>query len=133
MKLFDELYLLRKAFCFFIPIVFAVQVSAQLNANFTATIQQGCSPLVVQFNDVSTGSPTQWLWDFGNGNTSTKQNPQAVYIDAKNYTITLTVKNASGENTTVKKRFYRCSPKSCCIIYCKPNRRLRTLKCFIYR
>ncbi len=105
MKLFDRLHSLRKAFCFFIAILTTIQISAQLNANFTATIQQGCSPLVVQFTDASSGTPTQWLWDLGNGATSVKQNPSAVYIDSGKYTVTLTVKNASGENTVTKKDF----------------------------
>ena len=52
MKLFDRLHLLKKAFCFFVAILIIIHASAQLNANFTATIQQGCSPLVVQFTEL---------------------------------------------------------------------------------
>ncbi len=105
MKFFDRLHLLRKAFCFFIATLLTISLSAQLNAGFTATVQEGCSPLVVQFTDVSSGNPTQWFWDLGNGATSVKQNPSAVYIDSGKYTVTLTVKNASGENTVTKKDF----------------------------
>jgi len=56
----------------------------------------------VSFVDNSTGSPTSWLWDFGDGNTSTEQNPTHVYDLGGGYTVNLTVKNAVGSNTTSK-------------------------------
>jgi PKD repeat protein len=56
----------------------------------------------VSFVDNSTGSPTSWLWDFGDGNTSTEQNPTHVYDVGGGYTVNLTVKNAVGSNTTSK-------------------------------
>lgn len=56
----------------------------------------------VSFVDNSTGSPTSWLWDFGDGNTSTEQNPTHVYDIGGRYTVNLTVKNAVGSNTTSK-------------------------------
>lgn len=56
----------------------------------------------VSFVDNSTGSPTSWLWDFGDGNTSTEQNPTYVYDVRGGYTVNLTVKNAVGSNTTSK-------------------------------
>lgn len=94
-----------KRVLYLFTVLISANASAQLNADFTATMQQGCSPLVVQFNDASAGNPTQWLWDLGNGNTSTRQNPGATYFNPGKYTITLTIKNASGENTVVKKDF----------------------------
>lgn len=68
-------------------------------ANFSATPQTGCSPLIISFQDLSTGNPTSWSWDFGNGNTSSLQNPSATYITPGTYTIRLTATNASGSNT----------------------------------
>jgi len=68
-------------------------------ANFSANPQTGCSPLIVLFQDLSTGNPTSWSWDFGNGNTSTLQNPSATYITPGTYTIRLTATNATGSNT----------------------------------
>ncbi len=104
MKFFDRLCMLKWLLLFCI-IFISINTSAQLNANFTATVQQGCGPLVVQFNDASIGNPSQWIWDLGNGATSTEKNPSNVYIDSGKYTITLTIKNASEENTIVKKEF----------------------------
>ena len=37
-------------------------------ANFTANVTSGTAPLAVQFTDTSSGSPTEWNWDFGEGN-----------------------------------------------------------------
>lgn len=71
-------------------------------ANFTANRTSGCSPLIVQFTDQSTGSPTSWHWDLGNGSTSTIQNPTATYITPGSYTITLIATNANGSNTVTK-------------------------------
>lgn len=109
MKSFGRLHMLKRAL-YSIVMLISINASAQLNADFTATIQQGCSPLVVQFNDASTGNPTQWFWDLGNGSTSSKKNPSTIYIDSGKYTVTLTVKNASGENTVVKKGFITVHP-----------------------
>ncbi len=78
---------------------------AQLNANFTASVQQGCSPLVVQFTDLSTGNPTQWNWDLGNGATSIFQNPGAIYVVPGSYTVILTVTNAGGQSTITKTNY----------------------------
>jgi len=74
-------------------------------ANFTANPIAGCSPLLVSFTDVSTGNPTSWNWDFGNGNTSTLQNPSSSYLTPGKYTVTLTVKNASGTNVLVRSQY----------------------------
>lgn len=71
-------------------------------ANFTASTLSGCSPLVVNFQDQSTGSPTEWFWDFGNGATSTLRNPSTTYFLPGSYTIKLTVTNATGSNTLTR-------------------------------
>jgi len=57
---------------------------------------------VVSFFDKSTGSPTAWKWDFGDGNTSTRRNPTHVYGKIGGYTVTLTVRNAAGSDTISK-------------------------------
>ncbi len=85
-----------------------IQTSASAQApvaNFTANVVSGCSPLVVQFSDQSTGNPTSWLWDLGNGGTSTVRNPTATYTTPGSYTIRLTVTNSSGSNSITKTSF----------------------------
>ncbi|MBL7708779.1 MAG: PKD domain-containing protein [Chitinophagaceae bacterium] len=74
-------------------------------ANFTGTPLSGCSPLIVVFQDLSTGNPTSWNWDFGNGNTSTLQNPTASYFTPGTYTVQLTATNANGSNTLTRTQY----------------------------
>ena len=50
----------------------------------------------VQFSDLSTGVPSSWSWDFGDGATSTLRNPSHVYASPGTYTATLTAWNACG-------------------------------------
>jgi PKD repeat protein len=69
---------------------------------FTASPLSGCSPLVVNFQNQTTGTVTAWLWNFGNGNTSTLQNPTATYFTPGTYTVSLTATNATGSNTVTK-------------------------------
>ncbi len=63
-------------------------------ANFNANPTSGYAPLSVQFTDMSQNA-TKWNWDFGDGNTSTDQNPKYTYYAAGNYTINLTAINAN--------------------------------------
>ncbi|WP_280658632.1 PKD domain-containing protein [Geodermatophilus sp. DF01_2] len=69
-------------------------------ASFTATPTSGQAPLTVAFQDTSTGSPTSWAWDFGDGGTSTAQNPSHEYTAAGTYTVTLRATNSSGTGTS---------------------------------
>lgn len=66
-------------------------VRAQLKAAFTADNTMGCGQLSVQFTDQSTGNPSQWHWDFGNGNTASVQNPAASFTTPGTFPVTLTV------------------------------------------
>jgi PKD repeat protein len=57
----------------------------------------------VQFNDNSTNYPNAWGWDFGDGDTSTLQNPTHAYTAIGNYSVTLHAyqyANTSITNTT---------------------------------
>ncbi len=90
--------------------IFLLQViahAAKPVANFTSNKTQGCSPLnSVVFTSTSTGSPTTYFWDFGNGNTSTLPSPSASFINNTSntlvYTVKLTVSNASGSDSITK-------------------------------
>jgi len=64
---------------------------AKITADFTASPTSGPGPLKVQFYDKSTGSPTNWFWDFGDGSTSTGvKDPSHTYQYSGEYTVTLT-------------------------------------------
>ncbi len=90
------------------------KVSAQRPvADFTASPLSGCAPLTVRFTDNSTGTPTKYSWDLGNGTVSGLKNPVTTYFKSGFYNITLTVSNTSGSNTIRKNQFIR--------IYDKPS------------
>ncbi|PWR76237.1 DUF3821 domain-containing protein [Methanospirillum stamsii] len=64
----------------------------KISADFIGSPTSGASPLNVKFTDKSTGEPTNWFWDFGDGYTSAGvQNPSHTYTFGGKYTVTLTV------------------------------------------
>jgi len=71
-----------------------------LVASFGASTLAGDAPLTVSFTDESTGTVTDWLWLFGDGATSTEQNPTHVYADPGTYTPVLIVSGPDGSDTT---------------------------------
>ena len=62
----------------------------------------GPVPLRVAFKDTTTNHPTSWLWDFGDGNTSTDQNPVHIYSTPGIYNVTLSATNANGYTAVSK-------------------------------
>tara|TARA_Y100000031_G_scaffold40132_1_gene46264 strand:- start:2206 stop:2580 length:375 start_codon:yes stop_codon:yes gene_type:complete len=59
---------------------------------------QGTAPLTLAFTNTSTGDNLTHYWDFGDGNTSTLQNPTHTYVTAGFYSCILTVTNENGTN-----------------------------------
>ena len=71
-------------------------------ASFTATPDTGAAPLDVAFEDTSTGAPTSWSWNFGDGSSSTAQNPTHTFRNPGTYSVTLTARNEGGSTTATK-------------------------------
>jgi PKD repeat protein len=71
-----------------------VPATPNVNPAFTFSPSNPVTAQVIHFTDASTGSPTSWAWDFGDGVTSTDQNPVHAYAYARDYTVTLSVRNA---------------------------------------
>lgn len=71
-------------------------------ADFSGTPLSGSAPLTVAFTDLSTNTPTSWAWTFGDGGTSTDQNPTHVYGYPGTYAVALTATNLGGANTMSK-------------------------------
>ena len=80
-------------------ITFCAQSSAPVAA-FTGSPTFGVAPLTVIFTDSSTGSPTTWNWNFGDGSSvnATQRNPVHTYASAGTYTVKLTATNSAGSN-----------------------------------
>jgi PKD repeat protein len=82
------------------------------NASFNSSVVSGFSPLTVALTDTSTGAPTSWAWNFGNGTTSTVQSPSVTYTAAGTYTVSLIASNASGSSAALTKTITLTAPAS---------------------
>jgi PKD repeat protein len=68
-------------------------------ASFTASPTSGAAPLTVNFTDASTGLMGGWAWVFGDGNTSTSQNPSDIYVNPGTHTVQEIVSGPGGSGT----------------------------------
>lgn len=71
-------------------------------ANFSTNISSGIVPLSVKFTDLSENVSawfSEWNWDFGDGITSTVQNPIHTYSEAGTYIVNLTISNEEGTDS----------------------------------
>ncbi len=74
--------------------------NAPLEAEFTYYVADNCNGEVL-FYDNSSGQPVSWHWDFGDGNTSTDQNPTHYYSSPGTYTVTLTVEDSNQQTSQI--------------------------------
>ncbi|MBE0536419.1 MAG: PKD domain-containing protein, partial [Phycisphaerae bacterium] len=83
----------------------AVGQAAPIKAEFMANNRIGSDRTVVNFVDQSSGNITGWLWDFGDGQTSTEQNPVHLYDKRGTYTVKLTVSGPGGSSTETEEDY----------------------------
>ncbi|TVR77751.1 MAG: PKD domain-containing protein [Chitinophagaceae bacterium] len=88
-----------------------VEVLGNPQAGFTVSDSLACeAPFTVQFTDNSVDA-VDWLWDFGDGNTSTDQNPVHTYLNTGTYSVSLTVSNIAGcSNSTTESGLIQIVP-----------------------
>ncbi|MBC7536529.1 MAG: PKD domain-containing protein [Ferruginibacter sp.] len=79
-------------------------------AAFDATPRNVCAEMAVVFTDLSTGTVTDWLWDFGDGGGSILQNPQHQYTDTGNFYVQLIVSNNGCPDTLRIDNFIHVDP-----------------------
>jgi PKD repeat protein len=82
-----------------------ITVLAIPKADFTADKTRGGAPMSVTFTDKSLNAPTSWKWDFGDGSSSTEQNPTHTYTTLGTFTVKLTASNKDGSDSTSKENF----------------------------
>jgi len=71
------------------------------NANFLISQMGNYAPSAVQFSDNSEHA-VSYYWNFGDGGSSSEENPKHIYTKGGNYNVTLRVNNATGESTITK-------------------------------
>lgn len=76
--------------------------------DFKANITNACDG-EIYFIDQSTNGPTSWSWNFGDGSTSTQQNPTHFYQNDGTYNVTLTATNSFGNNSITKNGYITVS------------------------
>jgi len=74
-------------------------------ANFVADSTVGTVPFTVNFSDSSSGNISNWLWDFGDGTSSTSQNPSHTYESADTFSISLIVSGLGGADTVSRANY----------------------------
>ncbi|MDB4533317.1 PKD domain-containing protein [Vicingaceae bacterium] len=70
-------------------------------ADFTNNVDTTCTGEIF-FTDISTNAPNDWLWNFGDGNTSTLKNPVHTYMANGLYSVELIAINSIGNNSVIK-------------------------------
>lgn len=110
MKLLKQIPFYIKLLFALLQIVFILvpqqNAHAQIpSAAFTANVQAGCIPLTVQFNNQSAGA-SNYIWDFGNGNTSTVHNPVIVFNNSGSFNVKLVAISSSGIRDSVQKNSF---------------------------
>lgn len=81
--------------CFSDPVSCTVNVSSPPTAAFIDTVSS-TSGFTYNFTDMSTGGATSWLWNFGDGGSSTTQSPSYTYSSNGPQTVCLTAANGNG-------------------------------------
>jgi PKD repeat protein len=84
-------------------------------ANFNANKQIEFVGNPIQFNDLSIQGPTNWNWDFGDGQTSTEQHPVHTYLTSGLFNVSLAVSNHFGSDTEFKTAYINILPVDQCL------------------
>ena len=87
--------------------------------DFTSNYVPGGCVNPIQFTDRSTNLPASWLWNFGDGTTSTLQNPTHQYAATGRYAVSLSASNANGTTTVTRPNAVAVSVP--CLVYCAAN------------
>lgn len=88
------------------------------------TVSASCAGLPTVFTDATDQSEAtikSWAWDFGDGQTSTDQNPTHTYTNAGNYTVALTVTNENGCVSSVTHQLHVSKLSKAAFIYAAPG------------
>jgi len=81
-----------------------------LQADFKVDVVAGCSPVNSVYTDLSSGTVTNWLWDFGDGTTAPGASATHGYSKAGIYTVTLRVSGPDGTSSESKTNWIQVGP-----------------------
>jgi len=78
-------------------------------ADFNASPTSGTRPLTVNFTDLSSGTVSSWMWDFGDSGSSNTRNPSHIYQSDGLYTVSLIVSGPGGNDSETKVNYISVS------------------------
>jgi len=87
-----------------------IEVLPLPEADFHANNTTVCANVTIGFFDDSTGTYDSWYWDFGDGSSSTVQNPSHAYTNAGSYTVSLNISGGYGEDAETKADYITILP-----------------------
>ncbi|MEN9414869.1 MAG: hypothetical protein RLZ62_1173 [Bacteroidota bacterium] len=106
---------MKKLLSFFTFSAFILSVNAQKPlATFTVPTGKLVAPVEVTFTSEAKKPVDSWLWDFGDGSTSTEANPVHRYTQSGNHQVSLTTKKGS-KTTTIKQMIQVTAPERCLV------------------
>lgn len=88
-------------------------------AGFTAGPLTSCNG-IIQFTQTSTGNPTAFWWDFGDGQQTSVPNPNHVYNQNGTYSVTLAVSNSAGADTLTLDNYVHVNISETCDTFLVP-------------
>lgn len=121
LKFFSDTYVTNAGFV----MTWACQIPSNPPvADFEANATTSCTG-EINFEDQTTGGPNAWNWNFGDGSTSTLQNPTHVYQQDGTYTVTLIASNNIGSDTFALQNYITIdrpdAPVANGVILCSPD------------
>jgi PKD repeat protein len=121
LKFFSDTYVTNAGFV----MTWACQIPSNPPvADFEANATTSCTGEIT-FEDQTTGGPNAWNWNFGDGSTSTLQNPTHVYQQDGTYTVTLIASNNIGSDTFALQNYITIdrpdAPVANGVILCSPD------------
>jgi hypothetical protein len=79
-------------------------------ASFSAAATTVCQGGSIAFSDNTAGAPTAWSWNFGDGGTSTQQNPSHTFNTAGTFTVIMTATVSGNSNTQTRTGYITVYP-----------------------
>ena len=94
-------------------VILTIVSISEVWAEFTSDLTEIVEGETVEFYDSSSGNPTHYDWNFGDGSDSHLRNPQHAYNDPGTYTVTLSVLNDLYSDKMTKKNYITVKEKEC--------------------
>jgi len=103
----DAIFVMNNPFYSSMPAIPGIKPSFM--ADFKVSTRSGTTPLQVQFTDLSSGDPTAWKWEFGDGDTDSVQNPIHIYSKPGSYPVSLSISKEGSTSSKEEKNYITVS------------------------